>query len=134
VKGMGDITIFGLPISLGTMVYQAIIFTVLVFMLKKLVFKKLVDILENRKQHIEKQLKLTEEYHNDAKKNLDSSEDILKQAKVEAREIIRHSQKEAYLLIQEAKEEAKIILTDAKEDAFRLRSRSYSQNKQVKGA
>ena len=59
---MGDITIFGLPVSLGTMIYQAIIFTVLVFILKKLVFKKIVGVMESRKSHIENQLQLTEQY------------------------------------------------------------------------
>jgi F-type H+-transporting ATPase subunit b len=76
---LGDLTLFGLPISLGTMLYQAVIFTVLVFILKKFVFKKLVDILEKRKQHIDDQLQLTEQYKLGAARNLESSEDVLKQ-------------------------------------------------------
>ena len=65
---LGDITLFGLPISLGTMVYQAIIFTVLVFILKKLVFKRLVGVMNSRKIHIENQLQLTEQYKQEAAK------------------------------------------------------------------
>lgn len=78
---MGDITLFGLPISLGTMVYQALIFTVLVFILKKLVFKKLVAILDNRKQHIENQIQLTEQYKLEAERNLELSAELLYQAR-----------------------------------------------------
>lgn len=131
---MGDFTIFGLPVSLGTMIYQAIIFTVLVFILKKLVFKKLVDILDKRKKHIENQLQLTEKYKLDAKKKLEESVDILKQAKIEARELMKRSEKEANLMIQDAKEEAKQIRKKAKEEAFPSHSRSYPQNTQIKGA
>ncbi|MEH7356733.1 ATP synthase F0 subunit B [Neobacillus drentensis] len=131
---MGDFTLFGLPISLGTMIYQAIIFTVLVFILKRLVFKRLVDILEKRKTHIEDQLKLTEKYKFDTKINFEASEDILKQAKIEAREIIKRSEKEGKLMIQNAKEGAKQIQKEAKEEAFLSHSLSYPQNTQIKGA
>src|SRR4051812_25787885 len=113
---MGDITLFGLPISLGTMIYQAIIFTVLVLTLKKLVFKKIVNIMDNRKQHIENQLQLTEYYKLEAKKNLASSTEIFNQARKDAREILKHSEREAQLIIADAKAKAKAILQEAKEE------------------
>ncbi|MBO0961287.1 ATP synthase F0 subunit B [Neobacillus sp. MM2021_6] len=131
---MGDITLFGLPISLGTMIYQAIIFTILVFILKKFVLIKLVDILDKRKEHIEEQLKLTEKYKFEAKVNFEDSEGILKQAKIEAREIIKHSENQAKQLIQEAKDEVKQIKKTAKDEAFRTNTRTFPQNTQIKGA
>lgn len=131
---MGDITLLGLPISLGTMIYQAFIFTVLVLILKKLVFKKLVAILENRKNHIQNQLQLTEQYKIEAEKNLEMSEQILKQAKSDARDIRRRTENEAKLIIQSAKEEAKQILKEAKTEAFPAHSLSFSHTEQIKGA
>ncbi|CAH2713609.1 ATP synthase subunit b [Neobacillus rhizosphaerae] len=131
---MGDFTLFGIPISFGTMIYQAIIFTVLVFILKKFVFKKLVNILDTRKQHIENQLQLTEKYKLDAQKNFEASEAILKQARADAREMMKHNENEAKLIIQDAKDKAKQILKEAKEEAFLSRSRSLTQNGQIKGA
>lgn len=131
---MGDITILGLPISLGTMIYQAFIFTVLVLILKKLVFKKLVAILENRKHHIQNQLQLTEEYKLEAEKNLEMSEQVLKQAKIDAREIRRHTENEAKLIIQSAKEEARRILKEAKNESYPAHSLSFTQTEQIKGA
>lgn len=131
---MGDITLFGLPISLGTMIYQASIFTILVLILKKFVLKKLVHILDKRKERIEDQLKLTEKCKFDAKVNLEASEAILKQAKIEAREIIQHSERQAKLIIQDAKEEAKEIKNGAKEEAFRTNTHTFPQNTQIKGA
>ncbi|MGG3471205.1 ATP synthase F0 subunit B [Neobacillus pocheonensis] len=116
------------------MIYQTIIFTVLVFILKKLVFKKLVSIMDERKQHIENQLQLTEKYKIDAESNLKSSEGILKQAKKDAREIIRHSENEAMMIIQKAREEANEILREAKAEAYHTRTRSFVQDDQIKGA
>jgi F0F1-type ATP synthase membrane subunit b/b' len=129
---LGDFSLFGLPVSLGTMIYQAIIFTILVFILKKLVFKKMVDILEKRKLHIEKQLLLTEQYKQEAKQNLEASKDVLKQAKKEAREIRTYSENEAKLLIHDAKEEAKDIVKKAKEDTLLHHARPYSHSDQIK--
>jgi F-type H+-transporting ATPase subunit b len=126
---LGDITLFGLPISLGTMIYQALIFTVLVFILKKLVFKKLVGVLDKRKQHIENQLQLTEQYKLEAEKNLELSVEILNQARQDAREIMKHSEREAHLMIMDAKAEAKEILKEVKEDSFRSRSFVHKDSK-----
>jgi F-type H+-transporting ATPase subunit b len=131
---LGDLTLFGLPISLGTMIYQAVIFTVLVFILKKLVFKKLVDVLDKRKQHIEEQLQLTEQNKLDAAKNLENSEDILKQARLDSREILKHSENEATFIINEAKNKAKQILKDANEEAFHARTRTFTNVDHIKGA
>ena len=129
---MGDFSLFGLPVSLGTMIYQAIIFTILVFILKKLVFKKMVDILEKRKHHIEKQLLLTEQYKLEAEQHLEASKDVLKQAKKEAREIRTYSENEAKLIIRDAKEEAKNIVKKAKEEAFLQHARPFSHSDQIK--
>jgi F-type H+-transporting ATPase subunit b len=126
---LGDITLFGLPISLGTMIYQALIFTVLVFILKKLVFKKLVGVLDSRKKHIENQLQLTEHYKQEAEKNLKLSAEVLNQARKDAREIMKHSEYEAKLIISDAKIQAKEILKEAKEESFRSRSFVHKDSK-----
>jgi F-type H+-transporting ATPase subunit b len=131
---LGDITLLGLPISLGTMLYQAILFTVLVFILKKLVFKKLAKILEDRKQHIENQLQLTEKYNSDAGKNFETSESILKQARKDAREIMQNGENEAKLIISNAKDEARQLLKGVKDEAYHARTRSFPQIDHNKGA
>lgn len=131
---LGDFTIFGLPVSLGTMIYQAIIFTILTFLLKKFVLQKLVHIIDTRKQHIEKQLQIAENSKHEAEENLEKSNFALKQARITAREIIEHSQSEAELIIHNAKADAKRIIKEAKEEALFLRSRSFDQNGHNKGA
>jgi F0F1-type ATP synthase membrane subunit b/b' len=111
------------------MMYQALIFTILVFILKKLVFKKLVGVLDSRKQHIENQLQLTEQYKRDAEKNLELSAEVLNQARKDAREIMKHSENEAKLILLDAKAEAKEILKEVKEESFRSRSFIHKDSK-----
>lgn len=131
---MGDFTLFGLPVSLGTMIFQAAMFTVLVFLLKNLVFKKITGILEKRRQYIETQLQLAEQCKLDAEKNLAATENALKQAKIEAREIRNRSEKEARIIIQAAKEEAKQVLIEARKDAYLSHTQTFPRKEEMKGA
>ncbi len=131
---MGDFTIFGLPVSLGTMIYQAAIFTVLVLLLKKFVFKKLVNVMESRKEYIANQLQLSEKYKLEAEKTLEEQYEQLREARKEAIEILKHSEQEAKLIVKDAKEEAKQIIKDAKNEASYIRSQAFMQRSKNKGA
>jgi F-type H+-transporting ATPase subunit b len=131
---MGDLTVFGIPISLGTMIYQAIIFTVLTFLLKKFVLQKLVKVIETRKLHIENQLQLAESNKLQSEEILENSTATLKSARKNAREILEHSESEAELIIRDAKAEAKRILKEAKEEALFVRSRTFDAKGHNKGA
>lgn len=131
---MGDFTIFGLPVSLGTMIYQASIFTVLVLLLKKFVFKKLVNIMESRKQYIASQLQLSEKYKSDAEEMLALQNQELHEARKQAIEILKHSEIEADLIIKDAKEEARMILQEARDEAALIRSQLFRQRSHNKGA
>lgn len=110
---MGDFTIFGMNVALGTMIYQAVLFTGLFLLLRKFVLPKLVAVLENRKLHIEKQLMLAENFKSEGEMYAKEQEELLKQVKVEAKDIISRSQKEAQTIIKLAKEEANMIRTQA---------------------
>ncbi|WP_147533565.1 hypothetical protein [Bacillus marasmi] len=110
---MGDFTIFGMNVALGTMIYQALLFTGLFLLLRKYVLPKLVAVLENRKLHIEKQLMLAESFKAEGEQYAKEQENLLREAKIEAKEIITRSQKEALIIIKLAKEEANMIRTQA---------------------
>ena len=131
---MGDLTLFGIPISLGTMIYQAFIFTVLTFLLKKYILGKLVNVIDTRKIHIEKQLQIAEMHKQEAERNLEESNKTLKEARQNAREIMSHSETEADLIIRDAKVEARQILHEAKEEALFTRTHSFESKGQTKGA
>ncbi|RDU35353.1 hypothetical protein DRW41_18905 [Neobacillus piezotolerans] len=121
---MGDFEIFGIPISLGTMIYQALIFTILVFLIKKLAMKKLLGILENRKTYIGQQLTIAEQCRSEAELKLAVQESLLS----EARQIKYRSEIEAREILEKAVEEAKEIIHSARDEARRIRS-NQNQNK-----
>lgn len=110
---MGDLTIFKIPISLGTMIYQAFLFTVLFVLLRKFVVKKLVNVLVARKQTIENQLATAKKHQMEGESFATEQKQLLEQAKIEARELIRKGQKEAQNIINMAKEEAGMIRAQA---------------------
>ncbi|MDP4083988.1 MAG: ATP synthase F0 subunit B [Bacillota bacterium] len=130
---MGDFEIFGIPVSIGTMIYQALLFTVLVFFLKKYAFKKIINIIEGRKQHIENQLELSEKYRLEAEKSLETNNEMLKQAKRDAREIVKEGERKSRIIIDDAREEAKQIVKEAKEYALLTRSQVHEKKSNHKG-
>lgn len=110
---MGDFTIFGMHVALGTMIYQAALFTGLFLLLRKFVLPKLVAVLETRKLNIEKQLMLAENFKSEGEMFAKEQEELLRKAKMEANEIIKQSQREAQSIIKMAKEEANMIISQA---------------------
>jgi F-type H+-transporting ATPase subunit b len=109
---MGDFEVFGLPVSLGTMIYQAILFTVLVFVLKRFFLKKIVNVMENRRKAIEVQLKLAESYKVEAERKLLEQQVLLEQAEREAKHLVSKSRQEAAQIVKAAKKEAMIIRSE----------------------
>lgn len=115
---MGDITIFGIPVALGTMLYQAFIFTVLFWLLHKLCFKKIVDALDNRKKHIENQLTVTEKYKKEAKQKLEEQTKLLEETR---REVLEMRKK--------CKEETEQLLKNARDEAYQIRAKAVEEQK-----
>lgn len=114
---MGDIEILGMPISLGTMIYQAILFTVLIFILKNKFMGKIVEAMENRRESIENELKLAETYKQDAESNMMKQREITEEALRQAKEIIAKGRQEASNVVKEARKDALLIRTQAHEDS-----------------
>jgi F-type H+-transporting ATPase subunit b len=110
---MSDFEIFGLPVYLGTMIYQAILFTALVFVLKRFFLKKIVNVMENRRKAIEEQLELAESYKAEAKMKLVEQQKLLDQAENEAKFLVSKSRKEAAQIVKAAKKEAMLIRSEA---------------------
>lgn len=113
---MGDFEIFGMPVSIGTMIYQAILFTILIFILKRKLLGKLVEAMENRRETIGNELKLADTYKQDAEDNMNQQREITAKATREAREIIAKGRQEASLIVKEARKEALMIRTQAYDD------------------
>jgi F-type H+-transporting ATPase subunit b len=123
---MGDIEIFGIPISIGTMIYQAILFTVLIFILKNKLLGKLVDAMENRRESIDNQIKLAGTYKKEAEDLLiKQREDSLK-ALHASRDLLANAHEEASEIIMEARKDAQTTRTQAFEERRARKERGAS--------
>jgi F0F1-type ATP synthase membrane subunit b/b' len=124
---MGDFEIFGIPVSLGTMIYQAFLFTILVFTLKKFFFGKLVRALEKRKHSIDHQLHIAEKNRIDSEKLLLDQQAASAHARQEARELMLQTQQQAASILLAARKDALKIRSEARDELLKLR-RSVVQN------
>lgn len=113
---MGDITILGIPVALGTMIYQALIFTILFWLLHKLCLTKIVGALENRKNHIASQLQMTEQYKREAEQKLKEQDELLEKTRQDVLEMRKNCKKETDLILKNARDEAYEIRTKAYEE------------------
>ena len=102
------------------LIAQVVNFLILLFILKKLLYKPLLGVLETRKKRIEESLKNAEEIE----KRLNEisgreQEAILKSAK-EGEKIIKEAGDSAAQIIEEAKNKYEGILVQAAEDSKKL--------------
>jgi F-type H+-transporting ATPase subunit b len=123
---MGDIEIFGIPISIGTMIYQAILFTVLIFILKNKLLGKLVDAMENRRESIDNQLKLADTYKKEAEDLLIKQREDSLRALHESRDLLANAHEEASEIIMEARKDAHTTRTQAFEERRARKERGAS--------
>lgn len=85
---------------------QIVNFAIILFLLKKFLFKPLLKVLDDRKQRIEESLK-----------NADLIEERLARTEKESKKIIEDAQNQAQVLITDAKKEAVNISDRASQDA-----------------
>ncbi|WP_251551982.1 hypothetical protein [Neobacillus muris] len=120
---MGEFEIFGMPVALGTMIYQAIIFTALIWILKNKYLGKLVEAMEHRRATIDEQLMLAETQKRESEKELLKQQELTKKASQEAKQIIAN-----------AREEAAVIIRTARKEAFTIRTEAYERERRsIKG-
>jgi F-type H+-transporting ATPase subunit b len=123
---MGDIVIFGMPISLGTMIYQAFLFTVLIFILKRKLLGKVLAAMENRRESIDSRLTLAEKYKREAEELLMNQREMTDKATREAKQLIADSRQEADLIVKAARKDALVIRSQAYQEMKRLKERGAS--------
>jgi F-type H+-transporting ATPase subunit b len=107
-----------LDIQLGTLLFQVVVFLILLLAVSKFAMKPAMSILQKRQEHIEGQIAAAENANKEAaalleqqraelKKVREEAQGILdrakKQSEVEAQEIIAASQERAERMIEEAK-------------------------------
>lgn len=109
---------FGIqPILLAA---QIVNFLVLLWILKRLLYKPILKILDDRKQRIEKSLKNAEEIELQLQKTKEQSEKIIAKTLEESQKILNDTNRSATQILEDARGGSEQILMKAAEDAKEL--------------
>lgn len=90
----------------ATLIGQVIVFTILVWFIKGVLWEPMLKVLDDRKARIAEGLAAAEKGKNEEEQARQKAQEELKQAKVEAAEIIAQAQKRAGEIVDEAKNAA----------------------------
>lgn len=98
---------------------QAINFLIVLYLLKKFLYKPILEVLRKRENEIKEGLKQAEEAKILMEKTTEKEKEILQKAREEARQTIAEAKNEALLLAQKIEGEGKLqaerIISDARE-------------------
>lgn len=114
-----------LGIEPSLLLAQIVNFTIIIIVLKKLLYKPILEILEKRKKEIEEGLALTEKMRLEEEKLKEKRAKLLDQARGEAQGIIAEARKKAKeeekAIVDEASRESKDIVGKGREEVLRLK-------------
>ncbi|MCA1055111.1 F0F1 ATP synthase subunit B [Rossellomorea aquimaris] len=101
-------------LNTGDIVFQLIMFLILMALLKKFAWGPLMGIMQQREDHIAGEISAAEESRTEANKVLEEQRQLLKEARTEAQAMIENSKKQGV----EQREE---IIATARQEAERLK-------------
>lgn len=99
-ESSGGISAIGL--NLGSLVFQLINFAILFWVLKKVAYKPILKVLEDRRKRIEDSLKLAAEIEQNQRTMAEQQAATLKAARAEAAEIVAKTRTEAAEMLKAA--------------------------------
>ncbi|HSU80070.1 MAG TPA: F0F1 ATP synthase subunit B [Candidatus Angelobacter sp.] len=109
-----------LNFSLGDILFQLVVFLILMLIVSKLAARPVLDMMKKRQDHIDEQLKSAEESQRQAQALLEEQRAELKKTREEASQIIesekKRAEQQANEIVNLAKERAERLIDDAKED------------------
>ncbi|WP_153126351.1 F0F1 ATP synthase subunit B [Peribacillus tepidiphilus] len=109
----------------GDIVYQLLIFIILLALLKKFAWGPLMGIMKQREEHIANEIEAAEKSRVEAAKYLEEQRELLKQSRVEAQGLIENAKKHG----EEQREE---IIMSARAEAERIKEAAKREIEQEK--
>lgn len=101
-------------ISGGTIIYQLLMFIILLALLRKFAWQPLMNIMKQREEHIANEIDQAEKRRQEAEKLLEEQRELMKQSRQEAQALIENARK----LAEEQKEQ---IVASARAEAERVK-------------
>jgi F-type H+-transporting ATPase subunit b len=115
----------GAHINTGDILFQLIVFIILLAVLKKVAWGPLMGIMKQREEHIAGEINAAEESRKEAKKLLEEQRNLLKEARSEAQNLIENAKKQGEIQREE-------IVSAARSEAERLKESAKLEIEQQK--
>lgn len=110
----------GLHVNFGDIIFQLVLFLVLLALLKKFAFGPLMGIMKQREEHIANEINTAEQNNLEAKKLVEEQRESMKKSRQEAAELIENARKlgeeQKDGIIQAARSEAERLKESAKKE------------------
>jgi F-type H+-transporting ATPase subunit b len=110
-------------LEFGTMIFQAVIFLILLFIVRKFALGPAMGVMEERQNHIRNEISVAEDSRKEAEAFLKEQRTALEEARNEAYEIIERAKKQSELegadIIKSAQERAQRTLEEARAEISR---------------
>ncbi|MBO8165553.1 MAG: F0F1 ATP synthase subunit B [Brevibacillus sp.] len=104
----------------GTMLFQLIVFLVLIFLVSRFAMKPAMAVMEKRRQHVANEIETAERSRQEAEALLAEQRRLLDEARLEAKEILDR-------VTKQANDEAARIVEEAKASADRLKAEARAE-------
>ncbi len=122
--------LLGAAIPYGTIVYQLVIFLILLALLRKYAFGPLMNIMKQREEHIASEIEAAERNNADSKKLVEEQRAFMVQSRQEAKELIERAKKQAEEqkegIIAAAKAEAESVKESAVKEIQREKEQAIA--------
>ncbi|MCC3356233.1 F0F1 ATP synthase subunit B [Bacillus sp. REN16] len=109
-----------LPVNLGDIIFQLVVFIILMALLKKFALGPIMNIMKQRESHIASEIDSAEQNNQEAKKLVEEQRELLKKSRSEAAELIENARKlgdeQKEGIIQAARDEANRLKEAAKKE------------------
>ncbi|PLR67866.1 MULTISPECIES: F0F1 ATP synthase subunit B [Bacillaceae] len=115
----------GLSLNTGDIVFQLVIFLILLALLRKYALGPVMNIMKQREEHISSEINASEAKHAEAKKLAEEQRELLKQARQESQNLVESAKK----LGEKQKED---IIQVARAEAERLKQSAIKEIAQEK--
>lgn len=109
----------------GDIIFQLVMFIILMALLKKFAWGPLMGIMKQREDHIAGEISAAEQSRVESKKLLEEQRELLKQARSEAQELVENAKKQGDVQREE-------IITAARAEANRLKESAKLEINQQK--
>ncbi|MEH7522948.1 F0F1 ATP synthase subunit B [Bacillus sp. JJ1503] len=117
--------VLGVAFNGGDILFQLVMFIVLMALLKKFAWGPLMGIMKQREEHVAGEIEAAEQSRQEAKKLLEEQRNLLKQAREEAQGLIESAKKQGDLQREE-------IITTARTESDRIKESAKLEIEQQK--